>query len=96
MRKVLCCVSCLRQQRARSGHVEGEVASGHRAEMGMPGAQAKEHARAHGPGAQPVQPDAARLKGGGSREQAAYRGARPFGRNVFLEAHFASRNCGPD
>ena len=49
VRQVLCCVPCLRQERARSGNVEAAVASGHLAEMGMPRAQDGGYARLDGP-----------------------------------------------
>ena len=77
VRQVFFCVPCLRQERARSGHVQAAVASAHRAEMGMPRAQARGNARPDGPGPGQMKPDAARPEGGGSLEQAAPGSARP-------------------
>jgi len=76
VRKVRCCVPCLRQEMARSGHVEEAVASGHRAQIGMPRAQDRGHARLHGPGSVKLKSDAAHPEGSVSREQPATGGAR--------------------
>jgi len=75
--QALCCVPCLRQERAGRGHVEAAVASGNRAKMGMPRAQARGHARPHGPESGKLKPDAARPGEGGSWVQTATGGARP-------------------
>ena len=76
VRKARCCVPCLRQEMARSGHVEEAVASGHRAQIGTPRAQARGHARLHGPGPVKLKPDAVRPEESVSREQPATGGAR--------------------